>query len=153
MAPCHGWGGLRKEKVHLAVLRENYWSLPSWKAAKENGLVSGVNIVVWGLQWGSPGSQLANTWPLATGEVGWEKKRCIWQFQESITGCYQKTKNSFFSKKSPLAKTTFLKTGSAKRAKYCVFWPEIVFHTYIVNFLPKFWGRDTIFMSVFGLCC
>ena len=41
----------------------------SWKVAKENRLVSGVNIVVWGLQWGSPGSQIADTWPLATGEV------------------------------------------------------------------------------------
>ena len=103
------------------IWREYYCSLPSWKAAKENGLILGVNIVVWGHRWRSPGSQMADTWPLATGEVGWEKKRCIWQFQESITGCYQKTKNSFFSKKSPLAKTTFLKTGSAKRAKYCVF--------------------------------
>ena len=54
----------------LLVLREYYWSLPSWKAAKENGLVLGVNIVVWGLRWGSPGSQMANTWPLATGEMG-----------------------------------------------------------------------------------
>ena len=35
--------------VHLAVLRENYWSFPSQKAAKENGLVLWVNIVVWGL--------------------------------------------------------------------------------------------------------
>ena len=61
---------MREEKVHLAVLRENYWSLPSKKAAMENRLVLGVNIVVWGLQWGSPGSQMANTWPLATGEVG-----------------------------------------------------------------------------------
>ena len=70
MAPCHGYGGMREEKVHLAVLREYYWSSHSWKAAKENGLISGVNIVVWGLQWGSPGSQMADTWPYATGEVG-----------------------------------------------------------------------------------
>ena len=34
--------------VHLAVLWENYWSFPSWKAAKKNGLVLGVNNVVWG---------------------------------------------------------------------------------------------------------
>ena len=46
MAPCRWLGGLREEKVHLAVLRENYWSIPSRKAAKENRLVSGVNIVV-----------------------------------------------------------------------------------------------------------
>ena len=69
MAHCHRWGGMREEKVHLAVLREYYWSLPSWKAAKENGLVLGVNIVVWGLQWGPIGSLMADTWPLATGEV------------------------------------------------------------------------------------
>ena len=62
-----------------------------------------------------------------------------------------KTKNSFFSKKSTLAKTTFFKIESATRAKICVFWPELVFHTYIVNFLSKFWGPDAIFMSVFGL--
>ena len=61
---------MREEKVHLAVSKEYYWSLPSWKAAKEKGLVSGVNIVVWGLGWGSPGSQMADTWPLAMGEVG-----------------------------------------------------------------------------------
>ena len=60
---------MREEKVHLAVLREYYWSLPSWKAAKENRPVLGVNIVVWGLQWESTGSQMAVTWPHATGEV------------------------------------------------------------------------------------
>ena len=70
MAPCHGGGGLRGEKVHLAVLREYYWSLPSWKAAKEDRLVSGANIVFWGLQWGSGGSLMANTWPIVTGGVG-----------------------------------------------------------------------------------
>ena len=70
MAPSHGQGGLREEKVHLAILREYYWSLPSRKAAKENKLVLGENIVVLGLQWGSPGSQMADTWPLSTGEVG-----------------------------------------------------------------------------------
>ena len=58
------------KKVHLAVLREYYWSLPSWKAAKENGFISGVNIVVWELQWGSPGSQMADTLPLAMDKVG-----------------------------------------------------------------------------------
>ena len=50
MAPCHGYGGMREEKVHLAVLKEYYWSLPSWKAAEEKGVISGVNIVVWGLR-------------------------------------------------------------------------------------------------------
>ena len=61
---------MRKEKVHLAVSREYSWSLPSWKAAKDNRLVSGVNIVVWGPQWGSPGSHMGDTWPLAMGEEG-----------------------------------------------------------------------------------
>ena len=61
---------MRKEKVYLAVSREYNWSLPFWNAAKDKGLVLGVNIVVWGLQWGSPGSQMADAWPLATGEVG-----------------------------------------------------------------------------------
>ena len=45
---------MREEKVHLAVLREYYWSLPTWKAAKENGLVLGVNIVVKGALMGVP---------------------------------------------------------------------------------------------------
>ena len=49
MAPSHGRGGLREEKVHLAILREYYWSLPSRKAAKKNKLVLGENIVVLGL--------------------------------------------------------------------------------------------------------
>ena len=50
MAPRHGLGDLREEKEHLAVLRENYWSLPSWKMDEVNKLVLGVNIVVWGLR-------------------------------------------------------------------------------------------------------
>ena len=75
MAPCHGQGGLREERVHLADSREYYWSLPSWKAAKENGLVLVVNIVVGGLEWGSPGSQMAETWPHAMSEVSCKKKR------------------------------------------------------------------------------
>ena len=37
------------------TLRKNYWSLPSRKEARENWLVSGVNIFVWGLRWGSDG--------------------------------------------------------------------------------------------------
>ena len=37
-------------------------------------LVSGVNIVIWGLRWGFPGSQLADMWPLASGEFGCGKK-------------------------------------------------------------------------------
>ena len=59
---------MREEKVHLAVSREYYWSLPSWKAAKENGLVLGVNMVVWGLGWGSPGSHIVNKCTLAIKE-------------------------------------------------------------------------------------
>ena len=43
-------GGVREEKVHLAVSREYSWSLPSWKAAKDNRLVLVANIVAWGLQ-------------------------------------------------------------------------------------------------------
>ena len=40
-----------------------------------------------------------------------ERRKGAFGSFESITGHYQKTKNSFFSKNSPLAKTTFLKTG------------------------------------------
>ena len=43
---------MREEKVHLAVLREYYRSLPSLKVAKDYGLVSGVNIVVKGAPMG-----------------------------------------------------------------------------------------------------
>ena len=56
---------MREEKVHLAVSRKYNKSLPSWRAAKEDGLVSGANIIVWGLQWGSPSSQMADSWPHA----------------------------------------------------------------------------------------
>ena len=38
--------------------------------AQENMLVSGVNIAIWGLQLGPPGSQMADMWPLASGDVG-----------------------------------------------------------------------------------
>ena len=60
---------MREEKVHLAVSRKYYWSILSWKAAMEKGLVLGVNIVVWGLRWGSSGSKMADIWPHATSEV------------------------------------------------------------------------------------
>ena len=41
------------------------------------GLVSGVDIVVWGLQWGSGGSLMADTWPIASNlpQVGWDERR------------------------------------------------------------------------------
>ena len=32
-------GGVREEKVYLAVSREYNWSLPFWNAAKDKGLV------------------------------------------------------------------------------------------------------------------
>jgi hypothetical protein len=37
---------VEKRKVHLASSRDFYCSLPSWKAAMENMLVSRVNIVI-----------------------------------------------------------------------------------------------------------
>ena len=37
------------------------------------------------LWWGAPDSQMANTWPFATGEVGLKWKCFIWQFWETIT--------------------------------------------------------------------
>ena len=40
---------VRIKKADLAVLEDNYWSLPSQNVAKENWLVLGVNIAVWGL--------------------------------------------------------------------------------------------------------
>ena len=58
-----------------AALREYYWSLLSWIVAKEKGLVLGVNIVAWGLRWGSRGSLMADTWPLAMDEVGVRDKK------------------------------------------------------------------------------
>ena len=61
---------MREEKGHLAVLREYYCYLPSGKVAKQTRLILGINIVVWGLQWGSPGSHMPETWPHAMDEVG-----------------------------------------------------------------------------------
>ena len=42
----------------------------SQKAAKEKGLVLGVNIVVLRIQWGSLRSDVADTSPFAMGDVG-----------------------------------------------------------------------------------
>ena len=39
----------RSKGAFGSLKREYYWSLPCWKAVKENGLVLGVNIVVWAL--------------------------------------------------------------------------------------------------------
>ena len=44
----------------MAVWREYNWSFPSWKAAKENELILGVDIVVWGLDGGAQGPR----WPI-----------------------------------------------------------------------------------------
>ena len=59
--------------MHLAVSREYYWSLPSWKAAKENGLVLGVNIVFGGSNGGPQGPR----WPIhgPMPRVSWVEKR------------------------------------------------------------------------------
>ena len=43
--PSPGVRWAEEKMVHLAVLRENKWSFPSLKAAKENGLVPGMNSV------------------------------------------------------------------------------------------------------------
>ena len=61
MALCHRQGGLRIKMFHLTV----------YPLGKKHA--SRVNVVVWGFCWGAPGSQMANTRPLARGEVGWKK--------------------------------------------------------------------------------
>ena len=68
--PMPGVRWFERRNGTFAVLRKYYWSLLSLKVAKENRLVLGVNIVVWGLRWGYPGAQMADTWPLAMGGVG-----------------------------------------------------------------------------------
>ena len=96
---------MREEKVQLAVLREYVWSLPSWRVAKENWLIFGVNIVAWGFQWGSPGSQMANTWLLLWSR--WVERR----------------KGAFSSFKRVLLVYNLLESGYGKWArfggKYC----------------------------------
>ena len=49
-------------------MREYYWSLPSWKAAKKNRLVLGVNILFGGLDGGPQGSHILDKCPLAISE-------------------------------------------------------------------------------------
>ena len=44
-----------EKMIHLANLRENHWSLPSQKAAKENRLFLGVNSFCLGPLMGVPG--------------------------------------------------------------------------------------------------
>ena len=151
MAPCHGWGGLREEKVHLALWREYYRSLPSWEEAKENRLVLGVNIVVWGLKWGSPGSQMADTWPHAMSEVSWENKRCMWQFQECITGPsplgkrLRKKDSKYWYLGAPMGHGTLPWVMWIERKKRCIlqFWESITGPYPLGKWLRKmlsFWG-------------
>ena len=71
MALCHRQGGLRIKMFHLTVN----------PLGKKHA--SRVNVVVWGFCWGAPGSQMANTRPLAGGEVGWKK---MVHLAERITG-------------------------------------------------------------------
>ena len=70
--------GQDKKKVHMAIWRESYWSIPSWNAAKESRTVLGVNIVVWG----SDGGPQGPSWPIH-GPWPWvrwveKRKRFIW---------------------------------------------------------------------------
>ena len=62
-SPCVKW--VERRKVAFGSLERILLVL----ILLESRLVSGVNIVVWWLQWGSPGSQMAGTWLLATFEV------------------------------------------------------------------------------------
>ena len=59
--------------VHLAVSRENNWSLSSWLAAKDNGLIMGVNFVVWGLRLDLQGPRWPTHCPLP--QVRWVERR------------------------------------------------------------------------------
>ena len=64
---------MREEKVHFAVSREYYRSLPSWKLAKKNALLLRVNIVVWGFHKGLQGP----IWPIhgPMPRVRWVERR------------------------------------------------------------------------------
>ena len=78
--PPHSW----QEAIYWPAKTPGTWqfwekiagvySLFTFSGAKENRLVLEVDIIVLGLWWESPGSQLANTWPLARSEVDCEKK-------------------------------------------------------------------------------
>ena len=77
----------------------------SWKAAKENRLVLGVNIVVWGFNGGPQGPR----WPIH-GPMPWVR----W---------VERRKGAFCSFERVLLVHTLLKSGYGKRAhfggKYC----------------------------------
>ena len=42
-------GGLGQKMFHVTILGEHFRHLPTLKEAKQNGVVAGVCIVVWGL--------------------------------------------------------------------------------------------------------
>ena len=54
------------------------------KRLNKKGPVSGLNIVVWGLQWWSPGSQMADTWPLAWGRRVERRKGACSSFERVL---------------------------------------------------------------------
>ena len=49
MPPWHGWSGLRKKWVSLAILGQEDGSLPTLKVDKENWVALGVCMAVWGV--------------------------------------------------------------------------------------------------------
>ena len=102
---------------------------------------------------GSNGGPQGRRWPIhgPLPQVRWVEKRkgAFGSFKRVLLVVTRRQKTHFFPKSHHLQKLHFLKLGVPKGQNTAFFWPKIVFHTYIVNFLPKFWGRDSIFMSVF----
>ena len=66
--------------VHLAILRENPWSLPSQKTAKENGFVSGVVLLFLVSDRGPQGPSWPIHGPLPVVRWAEKKKWFILQF-------------------------------------------------------------------------
>ena len=68
------WVGWDKKMLNMRILGSGVGFLPMKIVAKWNGDVSEVCIVVWGVRWGPPWSQMIDICVLDTDGVGWGEK-------------------------------------------------------------------------------
>ena len=69
---------------HLAILRENPWSLPSQKTAKENGFVSGVVLLFLVSDRGPQGPSWPIHGPLPQARGGERRKGAFGSFERVL---------------------------------------------------------------------
>ena len=61
----------------MVILGQECFLLAMYLATRKNSVDLGVLLVVWGLSWGPPGSQVGGILPLGPPEVGGDRNRFV----------------------------------------------------------------------------